>query len=201
MKRPAKLQRSYQIFPLRKLETTKKRGVTRLYTMSRGGFFRAKNAAGENPASFGTDWTVKSARRSGVRKRPPYPASGFPACSEKIDVGMSTAAPVLGNLVPAPTDRLGGRHHRRKGQAQGDERKAQSHDVLPASRSMMSKDLRSDGLPYCATTPGGFLWRPTKKNSAPTEVGPLVIQVTLSKYRLANFNREPVLEAKGAIGT
>src|SRR5258705_9886107 len=70
MKRPAKLQRLYQIFPLLKLDTTKKRGVTLLYTISRGGFFLAKNTAGENPASFGTDWTVKSARRSDVRKRP-----------------------------------------------------------------------------------------------------------------------------------
>src|SRR3954467_4026595 len=96
MKRPAKLQRLYQIFPLRKLDTTKKRGVTLLYTTSRGGFLLAKNTAGESPASFETDWTVKSARRSAVRKRPPYPVSGFPACSEKIDVGMSTAAPVSG---------------------------------------------------------------------------------------------------------
>src|SRR6478672_8013990 len=96
MKCPAKLQRLYQIFALLKLDTTKKRGVTLLYTISRGGFFVAKNTAGEKPASLGTDWTVKSARRSGVRKRPPYPASGFPACSEKIDVGRSTAAPLSG---------------------------------------------------------------------------------------------------------
>jgi hypothetical protein len=53
MKCPAKLQRLYQIFPLLKLDTTKKRGVTLLYTISRGGFFLAKNTAGENPASFG----------------------------------------------------------------------------------------------------------------------------------------------------
>jgi len=96
MKRPAKLQRLYQIFPVRKLDTTKNRGVTLLYTIFDGGFFLAKNTAGENPASFGTDWTVKSARRSEVRKRPPYPTSGFPAGSEKIDIGMSTAAPVSG---------------------------------------------------------------------------------------------------------
>src|SRR5258706_5486011 len=32
--------------------------------------FPCQNTAGENPASFGTDWTVKSARRSDVRKRP-----------------------------------------------------------------------------------------------------------------------------------
>src|SRR5258705_11018448 len=82
MKRPAKLQRLYQIFPLRKLDTTKNRGVTLLYTIFDGGFFHAKNTAGENPASFGTDWTVKSARKSEVRKRPPYPTSGFPAGSE-----------------------------------------------------------------------------------------------------------------------
>src|SRR6267142_5921264 len=96
MNRPAKLQRLYQIFPLWKLDTAKKVGVTLLYTISRGGFFLAKNTAGENPASFGTDWTVKSARRSEVRKRPPYPTSGFPAGSEKIDIGMSTSAPVSG---------------------------------------------------------------------------------------------------------
>src|SRR5258707_1442608 len=96
MKRPAKLQRLYQIFPLLKPETTKKRGVTLLYTISRGGFFLAKNTAGENPASFGTDWTVKSARRSEVRKRRPYPASGFPAWSGKMDAGMSTAEPRSG---------------------------------------------------------------------------------------------------------
>jgi hypothetical protein len=47
MKRPAKLQRLYQIFPLLKLETTKKRGVTLLYTISRGGFLLAKNTAGK----------------------------------------------------------------------------------------------------------------------------------------------------------
>src|SRR5260370_16538320 len=94
MNRPAKLQRSYQIFPLRKLDTTKNRDVTLLYTISRGGFFLAKNTGGENPASFGTDWTVKSARRSEVRKRPPYPASGFPPCSENIEVGISTPPPV-----------------------------------------------------------------------------------------------------------
>jgi hypothetical protein len=86
----------YQIFPLRKLDTTKNRGVTLLYTISEGGFFLAKNAAGENPASFGTDWTVKSARRSEVRNRAPYPSSGFPASSVKIEVGRSTRAPLSG---------------------------------------------------------------------------------------------------------
>src|SRR5450432_2533471 len=96
MKRRAKLQRLYQIFPLRTLDTTKKRGVTLLYTMFEGGFIFARNTAGESPASFGTDWTVKSARPSEVRKRRPYPVVGFPASSVKIVVGMSTAALVSG---------------------------------------------------------------------------------------------------------
>src|SRR5450631_3305088 len=96
MKRRAKLQRLYHIFPLRTLDTTKKRGVTLLYTMFEGGFIFARNTAGESPASFGTDWTVKSARPSEVRKRRPYPVVGFPASSVKIVVGMSTAALVSG---------------------------------------------------------------------------------------------------------
>jgi hypothetical protein len=81
---------------LRKLETTKNRGVTLLYTMFEGGFIFARKTAGESPASFGTDWTVKSARPSEVRKRRPYPVGGFPASSVKMVVGMSTAALVSG---------------------------------------------------------------------------------------------------------
>ena len=71
--------------------------------MFEGGFIFARNAAGESPASFGTDWTVKSARLSEVRKRRPYPVVGFPASSVKIVVGMSTAALVSGtaNLCQA----------------------------------------------------------------------------------------------------
>src|ERR1700682_3939826 len=103
MKRRAKLQRLYQIFPLRKLDTTKKRGVTLLYTMFEGGLIFARNTAGESPASFGPDWAVKSASPSEVRKRRPYPVVGFPASSVKIVVGMSTAALVSGtaNLCQA----------------------------------------------------------------------------------------------------
>jgi hypothetical protein len=59
----------YQIFALRKLDTTKKRGVTRLYTMPGGGFFLARNTAGESLASLAIDCTVKSARRSGYRRK------------------------------------------------------------------------------------------------------------------------------------
>src|SRR6266481_8313856 len=96
MKRPPKLQRLYQTFPLRKLETTKNRGVTLLYTMFEGGFIFARNTAGESPASFGTDWTVRFARPSAVRKRRPYPLSGCPASLLKIVIGKSTFAPVSG---------------------------------------------------------------------------------------------------------
>src|ERR1700731_1318064 len=71
-----------------------------------GGFFFAKKAAGEPPASFGTDWTVKSARPSEDRKRRPYPVSGFPASCVKTVVGISTTAPVSGTAYPCqPIDR------------------------------------------------------------------------------------------------
>jgi hypothetical protein len=53
-----------------------------------GGFLFARKAAGESPASFGTDWTVKLARLSEVKNRFPYPISGFPPSSEKIVVGI-----------------------------------------------------------------------------------------------------------------
>jgi len=53
---------------LRELDTTKNRGVTLLYTMFEGGFIFARNTAGESPAPFGTDWTVRFARPSAVRK-------------------------------------------------------------------------------------------------------------------------------------
>src|SRR3954452_12258180 len=96
MKRLVKLQRSYQIFPCRKLDTTKNRDVIRLYTMSFGGFFLARNAAGDAPSVLATDWTVRLAPRSDARKRRPYPVSGLPASSEKIEVGMSTEAPLSG---------------------------------------------------------------------------------------------------------
>ena len=71
--------------------------------MFEGGFIFARNADGESPASFGTDWTVKSARPSEVRKRRPYPVGGFPASSVKMVVGMSTATLVSGmaNLCQA----------------------------------------------------------------------------------------------------
>src|SRR5450755_1722726 len=96
MNRPPKLQRLYQILSSRKLDTTKNRGVTRWYTKIEGGFIFARNTAGESPASFGTDWTVRFARPSAVRKRRPYPLSGCPASLLKIVAGKSTLAPVSG---------------------------------------------------------------------------------------------------------
>src|SRR5882724_2177546 len=96
MNRPAKLQRLYQILSSRKLDTTKKRGVTLRYTMFEGGFIFARNTAGESPASFRTDWTVRFARPSAVRKRRPYPLSGCPASLLKIVIGKSTFASVSG---------------------------------------------------------------------------------------------------------
>jgi hypothetical protein len=64
--------------------------------MSEGGRILAKKAAGEPFALFGTDWTVKFARPSAVRKRRPYPLSGCPASLLKIVIGKSTFAPVSG---------------------------------------------------------------------------------------------------------
>src|SRR3954462_1255899 len=96
MKRPAKLQRSYQILSLRKLDTAKKRDVTLLYSIAEGGFLLAKKAAGESPASLGTDCTVRFACLSELRKRWPYPVGGCPASVVKMLVGMSTLVPVSG---------------------------------------------------------------------------------------------------------
>jgi len=48
----------------------------------------ARKTAGVSFASFGIDWTVKLAFRSEVKKRRPYPDSGFPPSSEKISVGI-----------------------------------------------------------------------------------------------------------------
>src|SRR5712671_248459 len=93
MNRPAKLQWLYQILSSRMLDTTKNRGVTFWYTMFEGGFIFARNTAGESPASFGTDWTVRFARPSAERL--PYPLSGCPASLLKIVTGKSTFAPVF----------------------------------------------------------------------------------------------------------
>src|SRR2546421_9674541 len=66
--------------------------------MFAGGFLFARKTAGESPVTLGTDWIVKSARRSEVRRCRPYPDGGFPASSVKIEVGMSTTAPVSATL-------------------------------------------------------------------------------------------------------
>src|SRR5882757_1021893 len=92
----ARLQRLYQVRPLRMLDTAKKRGVTLLYWMLAGGPLLARKVAGESFSGLGTDCTVKSARWSFVKKRRPVPPSGSPASSVKICTGISTLAPVLG---------------------------------------------------------------------------------------------------------
>jgi hypothetical protein len=61
MNRPAKLQRSYQMKSLRKLDTAKNRGVTRRYTMWEGVFFVAKNSAGDWWSVFVIDCSAKVA--------------------------------------------------------------------------------------------------------------------------------------------
>src|SRR5579863_6553832 len=96
MNRPAKLQRSYQIELLRKLDTTKKLCVTRLYTMLDGGCFFAKKAAGVSWPTFSIDCTARVARLSAVLNRRPYPKSVAPASLLKIVVGSSTVAPASG---------------------------------------------------------------------------------------------------------
>jgi len=78
------------------LDTAKKRGVTLLYWMLAGGRFFVRKVAGESFSGLGTDCTVKSARRSFVKKRRPVPPSGGPESSVKIFTGISTLAPVLG---------------------------------------------------------------------------------------------------------
>src|SRR5712675_87406 len=92
----ARLQRLYQVLPLRMLDTAKKRGVTLLYWMSAGGRLFARKVAGESFSGLGTDCTVKSARWSLVKKRRPVPPSGGPASSVKTFTGISTLAPVVG---------------------------------------------------------------------------------------------------------
>src|SRR3954462_11016637 len=92
----ARLQRLYQVRPLRMLDTAKKRGVTLLYWMLAGGPLLARKVAGESFSGLGTDCTVKSALWSFVKKRRPVPPSGSPASSVKICTGISTLAPVLG---------------------------------------------------------------------------------------------------------
>src|SRR5438093_10621927 len=92
----ARLQRLYQVRSLRMLDTAKKRGVTLLYWMPEGGRLLARKVAGESLSGLGTDCTVKSARRSFVRKRRPSPPSGAPASSLKIVTGTSTLAPCSG---------------------------------------------------------------------------------------------------------
>src|SRR5215203_4074416 len=92
----ARLQRLYQVRSLRMLDTAKKRGVTLLYWIPGGGLLLARKVAGESLPGLGTDCTVKSARRSLVRKRRPTAPSGAPASSLKIVTGTSTLAPVLG---------------------------------------------------------------------------------------------------------
>src|SRR5712672_2890686 len=92
----ARLQRLYQVRPLRMLDTAKKRGVTLRYWMSAGGRRFARKVAGESFSGLGIDYTVKSARRSFVKKRRHVPPFGGPASSVKISTGTSTLAPVLG---------------------------------------------------------------------------------------------------------
>ena len=58
--------------------------------------FFAPNAEGESSLGFSMDCTVKSARRSELKKRLPTPPSGSSACSLKVDAGISTLVPVLG---------------------------------------------------------------------------------------------------------
>src|SRR5882757_5918605 len=60
----ARLQRLYQVRPLRMLDTAKKRGVTLLYWMLAGGRFFVRKVAGESFSGLGTDCTVRSARWS-----------------------------------------------------------------------------------------------------------------------------------------
>src|SRR4051812_21792420 len=62
--------------------------------MPGGGRLFCKNSAGDSFAGLGTDWIVRSARRSSVKKRRPVPPSGAPASSVKMDTGISTLAPV-----------------------------------------------------------------------------------------------------------
>src|SRR6185312_8485615 len=64
--------------------------------MPAGGFFFARNVAGESLSGLGTDCTVRSARLSSVKKRRPVPPSGGPASRVKIVTGISTLVPVLG---------------------------------------------------------------------------------------------------------
>jgi hypothetical protein len=78
------------------LETTKKLGVTLRYCIPAGGLLCAKNAEGESSLGFSMDCTVKSARRSDLKKRLPTPPSGSSVCSLKVDAGISTLVPVLG---------------------------------------------------------------------------------------------------------
>src|SRR6478752_9680579 len=92
----ARLQRLYQIRSLRTLDTAKKPGVTLLYVMPGGGFRFARKVAGESLPGFGTDWIVKSARRSSVKNWRPIPPSGSSVPSLKMDTGISVLAPVLG---------------------------------------------------------------------------------------------------------
>ena len=91
-----RLQRLYQMRSLRVLETTKKLGVTLRYCIPSGGFLCARNAVGESSLGFSIDCTVKSARRSDLKKRLPTPPSGSSVCSLKVDAGTSTLVPVLG---------------------------------------------------------------------------------------------------------
>jgi hypothetical protein len=77
------------------IDTAKKRGVTLLYWIPGGGLLLARKVAGESLSGLGADCTVKSARRSFVRKRRPIPPSGAPASSLKIVTGTSTLALVL----------------------------------------------------------------------------------------------------------
>src|ERR1700752_3295853 len=95
MKPFARLQRLYQVRPSRMLETAKKSEVTRLYWIPGGGRIFSRKTLGESFAELGTDFIVKSARRSLVKSVRPCAPSGAGPSSVKIETGTSTLRPAL----------------------------------------------------------------------------------------------------------
>ncbi len=92
----ARLQRLYQVRPLRMLDTAKKRDVTRRILNVCSGVPFCQKGSRRVVLGIGNGLQGQSARRSAVKNRRPIPPSGCPPSSVKMFTGISTLAPVPG---------------------------------------------------------------------------------------------------------
>jgi len=134
MNRPAKLQRLYQNFPVAETGHDEEPWCSpSCIQCSRAGSSLQETQPAKSPAPFGTDWTVRFARPSAVRKADHSRFPGCPASLLKIVIGKSTCAPVSGPHISASPS-FGPLP------AAGDGQQARDHQNLPHPKMPVSAD-------------------------------------------------------------